>query len=146
MSNEALIVDTGRRICALPIDVVLETMRPLPLEALAAAPEYVLGVALIRGEAVPVADLEALLSGRHEGAEYGRFVIVRPGERRVALAVEKVLGVRSIVHATESLAPLIASSREAGVRVVEVQDQQLMTILESSRVIPAATWRDWEAR
>ena len=49
------------RLCALSLGHVVETMRPLPIEPLAAAPHFVLGLATIRGSQVPVVDAGRLI-------------------------------------------------------------------------------------
>ena len=49
------------RIGAVPAELAVETMRPLPVEGLPAAPSFVAGVALIRGVPTPVVDLAALV-------------------------------------------------------------------------------------
>lgn len=41
-------------------------MRPLPVAAVAGAPDFVAGVAIIRGDAVPVVDAARLLTGEGE--------------------------------------------------------------------------------
>src|SRR5258708_4244878 len=79
-----LIFNVGARMCALPVGHVAEIMRPLPVEPVFGAPEFVLGLAVIRGEPVPVCDAGKLLGV--EGAQPGRFVAVFAGGRRVALS------------------------------------------------------------
>src|ERR1039458_3558579 len=83
----------GRR-CALPLEHVVETMRPLPIGPLAGAPPGVSGLAVIRGAPVPVVDLSRLFSSDVGYIEVAptRFVTVRVGQRVVALAVDRVEG------------------------------------------------------
>src|SRR5205085_1730186 len=93
-SGQVLLCRMGGRACALRIAQVVETMRPLPVEPVAGAPPFVLGVTLLRGAPAPVIDGGALLgSGRSQPT---RFVTLRVGERRAVLAVEAVLGVRTL--------------------------------------------------
>jgi purine-binding chemotaxis protein CheW len=40
-----LLCRAGGRLCALPVESVIETMRVLPIEKIAQAPEFVLGFA-----------------------------------------------------------------------------------------------------
>ena len=56
-------------MCALPLVHVLEVMRPLPLEKVEPAPAFLLGLAVIRGEPLPVVDVAALLPG--DDVSYG---------------------------------------------------------------------------
>jgi purine-binding chemotaxis protein CheW len=47
--RKALILGVQRRMCAVPLANIIETMRPLPTEAISGAPSFVLGVAIVRG-------------------------------------------------------------------------------------------------
>ena len=51
-----LVVMVGARACAIPLDHVAETMRPLPIEPVAGTPGFVRGVSVIRGAPTPVVD------------------------------------------------------------------------------------------
>ena len=93
--NEAraswLLCRTGGITCALPIENVSEIMRPLPIEQIAGAPEYILGLSVIRGAPVPVADLGAIVSGRK--TRPARLIAARAATGKIALAVQAVTGV-----------------------------------------------------
>ena len=134
-------------VCALPLEHVVETMRPLPVERIAGAPELVRGLAVVRGVAVPVVDAARLLGGDEaHGAEPGRFVIVRAAERRVALAVESVVGVRQ-VDATDlhALPPLFGDEKGHVVSAIGTMDAELLLVLRSMRLVPDAAWASLEA-
>jgi len=51
-----LLFRIGGRLCALRLESVLETMRPLPVEPMAGTPPFVLGISIVRGVAMPVVD------------------------------------------------------------------------------------------
>jgi purine-binding chemotaxis protein CheW len=51
-----LLFRARRHLCAMPTEQVVETMRPLPVEPLAAAEPFVLGLCRIRDTSVPVVD------------------------------------------------------------------------------------------
>lgn len=123
------------RLCALPSTQVRETMRPLPIQALATAPEFVLGAALIRGEAVPVVDAGALL-GETEEPRITRFVTLRVGERSIALAVEAVLAVRELPPgAFRQLPPLLDDAESGILSTLGALDAELLTALEPARTL-----------
>ncbi len=61
-SNQSLLCRIAGRLCAVPLESVLETMRPGATEPLAEAPRFVLGLAIIRGEPMPVVDMGRLIS------------------------------------------------------------------------------------
>lgn len=112
-------------------------MRPCPVERVEPAPHYVLGAAVIRGQTVPVLDTGVLLTG--EPCVASRFVVMRVGERRVALAVTEVFGARSIGAAElGGLPPLFAGSGDL-LRGLGVLDGQLLEVLESSRLVELAS-------
>src|SRR5882672_3992520 len=96
MDGDAILLCRARsHVCALPLQYVLETMRPLPIEPFGGAPEFVVGISRIRGAHVPVVDLGQVL-GRTEPSAASRFVLLRCESRTVALQVEGVLGVATL--------------------------------------------------
>jgi purine-binding chemotaxis protein CheW len=143
-ARSALIVAARASRCALPLEHVIETMRPLPIEPIAGAPAYVLGLAIIRGRPVPVIDLGALLAPGGADvttAAHARFVTVRAGTRQVALAVQSVIGVRGLAPSTvHELPPLVAASSSASVAALGVLDRELVAVLDASSVLPDDVW------
>src|SRR5512146_894285 len=91
-----LVCRVGARLCGIPLEHVRETMRPLPTEPLANLPDFVSGLALIRGRPTPVLDAHRLLGGELEPPAPRRYVTIGLGERSLALAVDAVLGVRHV--------------------------------------------------
>jgi purine-binding chemotaxis protein CheW len=131
----SLICRVQTRLCALPLEHVVETLRPLPVEPVAGAPPFVLGLAVIRGAPLPVVDSARLLGA--DDARAGRFVTVNAGNRRVALAVDCVLGVRAV--APESLHALPALLHQADTDVIAaigLLDAELLLVLRSARLLP----------
>lgn len=93
VSTLNLVFRADSHICALPLTKVSEVLRPLPVKALAGVPAGVRGLSMIRGAPVAVVDLAALLGG---GSGTGtRLVMVRAGERQIALSVDAVPGIRA---------------------------------------------------
>jgi purine-binding chemotaxis protein CheW len=107
----------GGRLLALPVEHVIETMRPLPIEpGEPDAPACVLGVARVRGERLRVVDAARLFALPAVAAT--RFVIVRAGDTRLALQVDSVLDIRDLgtgasIDPPRDLAALVAPLREA---------------------------------
>ncbi|HEX2657301.1 MAG TPA: chemotaxis protein CheW [Polyangia bacterium] len=138
----ALICRVRDRLCALPLEHVVETMRPLPIETLASMPRFLRGLARARGNPLPVVDLGALLGG-DTAARPTRFVMVRVDERRVLLAVEEVLGVRDLsLAAVHGLPPLLGAGEggQSAVTSVGTLDAALLLVLQTARLVPASTW------
>ncbi len=140
-SEPNLICRVASRLCALSLKHVAETMRPLPVEAVAGMPQFVLGIAVIRGSPVPVVDGVRLLVAAGEPSKATRFVVIRVGERRVALAVGSVLGIRSLEAASlGGLPPLLGDANADVVAALGTLDSDLLLVLEGSRMLPASAW------
>ena len=123
------------RLCALPLESIVETTRPLPCEPVAGTPDFVLGLSVIRGAPVPVVDAGLLVSGRRSSPS--RFVVLRVGERRVALAVETVVGVRSTASVRlEDLPPLVRSVDSEMFVAIGALDAELLLVLTAVRIVP----------
>jgi purine-binding chemotaxis protein CheW len=139
-AGKALLCQVGSLICALPLQHISETMRPLPLEPLNGMPSYVDGLSIVRGAPVPVVDLARLL-GNDSAARRTRLVVVKVRERRVALSVERVIGVSTLdTVASAALPPLLGSARADFVSAVGSLDAHLLVVLESGRILPESTW------
>ena len=142
--GRSLICRVLNRLCALPLQHVIETMRPLPVEPLAGVPRPVTGVAIIRGAPVPVVDLAWVLAA--EESHPGRFVTVDADGRRVALAVDAVVGVRAIPDgALHDLPPLLRGASVDAIATIGTLDAKLLVVLHSGRLVPEAVWTALES-
>lgn len=140
-TSQALFVTAGARVCAIPLHHVAETMRPLPIEPVAEMPSFVRGVSLIRGAPVPVIDLKALLESGDISATYGRFVTLKIAERRAAIGVDTVVGLRTLD--SERLGDLPPILRAVGSDIIEAigtRDAQLLIVLSAARLVPEEFW------
>ena len=139
-----LLVRSSPHLCALPLEHVLETMRPLPVEPIDGMPEFVLGLSVIRGSPVPLVDLGMLIAGSERNS-IRRFVVVRVADRRVALGVEAVIGAIEIDSSGhEPLPPLLRDARAEIIHAIGTLDSQLLIVLESGRLIPKEFWEALE--
>ncbi len=147
MEGAPLVVFRARsRLCGLPIAATVETTRPLPIEAFAGTPPYVLGLSIIRGHATPVVDAGALLECASE-RDTRRFLVLRTGARHVALAVEEVVGVRRFAAGSVGELPsLLDPTRTGVVDALGAHDRELLVVLHTARLIPEETWRALDAR
>jgi purine-binding chemotaxis protein CheW len=135
----ALVCRVATRRCALWLEDVVETMRPLPVEPLAGAPPFVRGVAVVRGDPVPVVDAASLLGAGESRPT--RFVTVTAGDRGVGLAVDAVLGVEVISRESlEELPPLLGDASAAVVSAMGALGSELVVALRSARLVPADVW------
>lgn len=130
-----LLCRIGSGLCALPLDTVVEIMRPLPVEPVASPPVFVRGLSVIRGEPVPVIDLSLLLGGAT--VEPTRLVLIALGARKIALAVEAVRGVRPADPArTKDLPPLLRDASGEAIAAIGTLDAELLLVLQSGRLVP----------
>lgn len=135
-----LVFRAGAALAALPVEHVLETMRPLGTTPVASAPPYVLGAAVVRGAAVPVIDLARLLVG--ESAPVERWVTLRAGTRTVALAVGEVLGIRRA--GTDHAPALVGGVATSVLDGLGVLDRALLVVLASARVMSESAWKAFD--
>jgi purine-binding chemotaxis protein CheW len=114
------------------------------VRTMADAPAFVRGIARIRGGAVPVIDASRLLDGAapSAAAPAPRFVSIKTATtRRVALAVDEVLGVAAIEPAQLSdMPPLLARAGGEVVSAIATLDAELLMVLRTSRLVPDDVW------
>lgn len=131
-----LLCRVGTFVCALRLTHVVEIMRLLPTEPIAGAPSFVRGLSIIRGTPTPVVDIGQLLTGCATSPR--RLVTVRAGTRIVALAVDSVPGVRSMVTAdtTTPLPLLLKDAATDAVSAIGRLDAGLLLFLDTARIVP----------
>jgi purine-binding chemotaxis protein CheW len=131
-----LLCRAGTNLCAIPLAHVIEIMRPLPIEAVAEAPRYVMGLCIIRGTAVPVVDTGLLIGAQATKSE--RFVTIRTGDRTTALAAESVLGIAALRPETlNELPPLLREAAHETIAAIGTLDAELLFLLRTARLVPA---------
>jgi purine-binding chemotaxis protein CheW len=140
-----LVCRVGAKLCGLPLSAVIETCRPLPTEPLSGTPPFVLGLALLRARPTLVLDAHRLLDSG-SGTPPTRYVSLRVGDtaRRVALAVDAVVGVRDVAESElEPLPDLLSNDGDARSTLGSL-DQRLLVVLESARLVPDTLWQQLE--
>jgi len=135
-----LLCQIGSAIGALALDHVSEVMRPLPISPLDGTPPFVLGIAIIRGLPTPVIDAGRLV-GAISSPSAPRFILLKLGERRAALAVDAVLDVRSVLSGTlADIPPLLRDTKSDYVSAIGALDEELLVVLEAARLVPESVW------
>ena len=80
----------------------------------------------------------ALLFDAH-GVESQRWVTIKAGDRLVALAVDSVLGIRSIgASSTKELPPLLRDADGEIIFAIGTLDAELLFFLSAARIVPQA--------
>lgn len=134
------------RYC-VPVDEVLQIVRPEGILTVPTAPSFVKGVINLRGDVIPVVNLKKRLgvsrptdpveaSGR--GASRARIIVVRVGGRSCGLAVDDVT---EIVELDESAQRGEAAAPGADGKYVKEathRDGSVFLILDTQRVVNTA--------
>lgn len=142
-SERLLLCRVGAKLCALPLERLLETMRPLPAEPLPQLPGYVRGVAVIRGRPTPVVDARQLLGSATDAAPRRYVTLDSDGSatRILALAVDDVVGVRDVPERLLAELPSLLRGAADPVRAVGALDSELWWLLEAARLVPEEVWQ-----
>jgi purine-binding chemotaxis protein CheW len=140
-----LVCRVGAKLCGLPLASVIETCRPLLTEPLAGTPPFVLGLARIRARPTLVLDAHRLLDSG-SGTPPTRYVSLRVGqsERVIALAVDAVVGVREVAASELEALPDLLSKDDDARSALGSLDEQLLVVLEGTRLVPDALWQRFE--
>jgi purine-binding chemotaxis protein CheW len=140
-TSPVLVVMVGARACAFPLHHVAETLRPLPIKPVAGTPGFVCGVSVIRGTPTPVVDLKALLENSDNSPSYGRFVTLKLDDRRLAIGVDSVVGLRHLDSAQlGELPPLLRDVSADLIESFGTRDAQLLLVLRAARIVPDEVW------
>jgi purine-binding chemotaxis protein CheW len=133
-----VLVRSGNLFCALPLESVIETLRNPPVTAIAGAPGWVQGVAVIRSATVVVVDLGILLGAGSAELKHARVVTLRVGAWVVGLAVESIVGVREFERTLlAEVPPLLLQAHPEVLTAIGLLDGELMLVLDGSRIITA---------
>lgn len=134
----ALVFRAGTLLCALPLDEVVETMRPLETRPLAGTAGFVLGISVLRGVPAPVIDIGRLLTGAPGVVE--RYVAVRTERGPVALATGTVLGIRATRAGPSQTHPVVLAGSHRLVAGVGTFGAEPVLLLQSMRAVPDEVW------
>ena len=135
----SLVFRAGSLLCAIGLDEVVETMRPLETRPLAGTPAFVLGISVLRGVPTPVIDVARLLGGGP--AEPERYVAVRTERGAMALATGVILGIRAIdAEAPGGHPALLAGGNSRLVAGVATIGAEPLLLLQSMRAVPDEVW------
>lgn len=130
-----LLCRIGTRLCALPLRHVVETMRPLPVRPLPGMPDFIAGLALVRGRPLPVVDAAALIG--ETAAAPARFVTLQVEARQVVLAVQDVIDIRALPAAPlHAMPPLLSGAAAGTVSAIGANDSEFLWLLDAARLVP----------
>jgi purine-binding chemotaxis protein CheW len=131
----ALAVRIGKDVHVIPIDVIVEVLPALPIEAIPQCPSFVRGVVFVRGHLIPVFDAAERLGLRNHGRPpEPPIVCLRVGSRLVGLEVDEALDLIDIPLSTAL--PVEEVNAQSGflTGLVEV-DGEVIRILDVERMV-----------
>lgn len=97
---------------------------------------------MIRGTPIPVVDLYRLLEDGTPEVACTRFVTVKVDARRFALAVDSVVGLRTLQRAQlQGLPPLLRDTGSDVIESIGTLDETLLVVLRATRIVPDEVWR-----
>ena len=92
--TEVLGVEVGGEQYGFEIGTVAEILLPRPVTPVPRTPQWVLGIASVRGAVLPVVDLAVRLGlAPRPPARHNRIVVLRDGEEHMGFRVDRVRGV-----------------------------------------------------
>ena len=117
--DSCLVFSLGGEKIGIPIRQVIELDRLPRITSVPNVPAWVRGITNLRGEIIPVLDLEFLLgTGRSERLERGRILVVRIGEDvTAALVVDEVNGFANLER--NRLVPYAAGEGEKAIPPID---------------------------
>lgn len=136
-----LLVRVGTWICALPVQLVVETMRPQPILPVSSDLPFVRGVSRVRGALLPVLDL-ALLLGVPVFEPARRFITVRSDTQKLCLMTGEVVRVTALDEELLQETPqLLRAALPAQVERLGTLDGAAVATLSTARLLPEEAWR-----
>lgn len=125
---------------ALPLSQVLEIGYLPDVTPLPNLPDWILGVCNIRGEIVSMVDLKVFLGmPDQEAKRYSRFIITGNGQLKLALAVDRIMGLLHMdrLQVQIQAAPYSENEIAPFIKGVVVEEKRLLNILDVDKLLSA---------
>jgi purine-binding chemotaxis protein CheW len=140
MAEQLVVFSAAGELYALPLEVVREVVAAAPRRGLPSPPEpWVVGLASIRGELMPVVDLALRLGGEPAPPEEGVLLVVEARRRANAKAQRAAVAVEHVDRLAEPeevlAAPAYAGDAAAG---LFERDGALIMVLKPAALLPDA--------
>lgn len=142
-----LVFSLGETDYAVPLTLVREVGRPPACTPLPNVPDWLLGVANVRGDVVSLVDLRAFLNdGPPPIGNDPRLLVVAAGEITAALVVDRVIGLRDLPLERKP-APVSTESGGAApyLNGIAECDGRLLAVLDLDRLLNAPALRAFGA-
>jgi purine-binding chemotaxis protein CheW len=131
----------GDEMYGLPIEVIEEIIKPLPTTPVPRTAAFVLGIANVRGNVMPVIDLAARLKLRAgERERSARVLVVRSDGERYGVLVDSVHDVRAIAPESLEEAPTTIGGKGDFVAALARVSGQLLIVLRLPVVVEPSSF------
>lgn len=136
----------GQQDFAVPLEHVLEISRPLPITPVPNTPDWLLGVANVRGDIISMVDLTTFFGlGSPEQSSRGRLIVARAADLVVGLIVAEVAGIRPVPRAATTLPSALLEGRVATyLQGVAPLGERLISLLDLERLLLSPDIRQFE--
>ncbi len=140
LAKDLVRVEVGDVFYALEVGRIREIVNPLPIVELPHERRFVLGVADYRDEVVPIVDLRLFFGLPSEApTRRTKWIILEAGDRLVGIVVDSVRDVFSSAEHRQRHVPVLDERhRERGITAAYRRDEQLVFLLDASRLAEPA--------
>ena len=142
VSKDQMIVvfAVGKEEYALPIDLISEVVKTPPIATVPQVPQYIKGVANIRGNVFAILDLNQKISQDliDESTEHRYSLVLQHDEFKVAVAVEQVPDTLMIHDGELDTSPNVvgqASLNETSIKGVVKKDDRMIILIDANEMI-----------
>jgi chemotaxis signal transduction protein len=127
--KEFVVFFLGNKQYALPLSEVVEIFVPAPVYSVPSSKPFVLGLTNIRGNILPVVDLNFLLEEKHLSEQSQRYIWVRIGGEDFVILVDRVQGIRRIEE-EEIKNPPDEMLDENGLKTMFLDGEDLVMVID----------------
>jgi len=124
----------GEEIYAVPVGYVREIVRTTHLTKVPLAPEYIEGIANLRGEVLPVMSLRKRLGISHEDVEGSKIVILTSDDRTLGVIVDRTA---QVITAGEEQIQESGASSEFVSNVIRADKGSFYLLLDVEKLLSA---------
>lgn len=140
---KAVIVRCGNEEYAIPVEMVVSIERLEHINPVPHLPDYLLGLMHIRGELVPILDMERILYSRTAvGEEDVRVVVVQTNTTFVGLLVLEAKEIIDLPSTSMNTPEMIVYSRTPYFRTVASVENRMIIIIDPTILVDQLTGMD----
>lgn len=135
-SSKVVVFQVDKEEYAIPIQFVISIEKLEGITPIPHLPEYVKGMMVVRGELVPVIDLEQIFYHRHlEQTESSRLIVLKTDELSVGIFVGDAKEIIDIPAEKLKQVGLVAYSKTSYFSSVANLDSRLITIMDPLKLV-----------